>query len=96
MKYKNIPYIMIFVLLASLIAIPAIAEEEDEDIRRITKEEAKTLIDKEGVTIVDVRYTKNWKKSEQKIAGAVREDPNELGSWTEKYSKDHMIILYCD
>jgi hypothetical protein len=71
-----------FVLVAYLITVPAFAKEEDEDIRRITKEEAKTLINNEDITIIDVRYTKNWNKSEQKIAGAVRENPNELGSRT--------------
>lgn len=96
MKYKNIFYMLTFVLVAQLITVPAFAEEEDKDIRRITKEEAKTLINNEDITIIDVRYTKNWNKSEQKIAGAVRENPNELGSWTGKYPKDHKIILYCD
>jgi hypothetical protein len=46
--------------------------------------------------LIDVRYEKNWKKSDRKIAGATREHPNEIGSWVGKYTKDHKLILYCD
>jgi hypothetical protein len=66
--------------------------EEDDDIRRISKEEAQKLIGKPDVAIIE----KNWKKSDMKISGAVREHPNELGSWVGKYPKDHTLILYCD
>ena len=74
----------------------AYSVEEDDDIRKISKEEAQQLIGKPNVTIIDVRYEKNWKKSDMKISGAVREHPNELGSWVGKYPKDHTLILYCD
>ena len=61
-----------------------------------TKEELQKIINQPEVTLIDVRYEKNWKKSDMKIAGAVREHPNELGSWVGKYDKDQKIILYCD
>jgi len=95
-RYRYGCCVLIIVLLVPFMLAPALAEEEDEDIRRITKEEANPLIYEKGVPIIDVRYTRNWEKSEQKIAGAVRENPNEISSWTEKYPKDKMIILYCD
>jgi hypothetical protein len=96
MRQTYIYSVAIFILLVPFLAVSATAEEEGDDLRKVTKEEAKVLIYDKGVPIIDVRYNKNWKKSEQKIAGAIRENPNELGSWTKKYPKDEMIILYCD
>jgi hypothetical protein len=81
-------------ILALLVAFPASSIEED--IRRIAKEKVKELIGKPGVTVIDVRYDDSWKQSDMKIAGAVREHPNEIGSWAGKYDKDSTIILYCD
>jgi hypothetical protein len=86
------------VLLAIALCAPVFASEveEDEDIRRMSKEEVRDLIGSPDATIIDVRYEKNWKKSDQKIAGAVRQHPNELGSWAGTYQKDRLIVLYCD
>jgi rhodanese-related sulfurtransferase len=95
MTYKYISHAGAVIILVVMMALPVYAEE-DEDIRRIQKEEVKTLIGKPNVTLIDVRYDKNWKKSDMKIAGAIREHPNEIGSWAGKYAKDRMIILYCD
>lgn len=82
------------IILVLLVALHASAAEED--IRRIPKEEVKELLGKPGVTLIDVRYDDSWKKSDMKIAGAVREHPNEIGSWVAKYDKNSTIILYCD
>jgi len=67
-----------------------------EHIPRITKEELKPKLGDPAVSIIDVRYGSNWKKSERLISGAVREEPMEVGSWIDKYPKDQMIVLYCD
>lgn len=67
-----------------------------EHIPRITKEELKQKIGEPAVSIIDVRYGPNWKKSDRLIAGAVREEPMEVGSWIHKYPKHQMIVLYCD
>ena len=92
--------ISIFVILCFFISSSSLAvateTEEDEDISKITKEEVQKIIGQPDITVIDVRYEKNWKKSDMKIAGAVREHPNELGSWVDKYDKDHKLILYCD
>ena len=63
---------------------------------KISKEEVQKIIGLPDVTLIDVRYDKNWKKSDMKIASAVREHPNELGSWVGKYKKDQRLILYCN
>ena len=70
--------------------------EELVDIPRILKEDLTTKLGDSTITIIDVRYTPNWKKSDRKIAGAVREDPMELGSWVDRYPRDRMLVLYCD
>jgi len=42
-----------------------------------------------------VRYKKDWTDSDSKIKGAIREDPESIKSWAEKYSKDKTFVLYC-
>jgi hypothetical protein len=80
--------------LSWLVPGPAIAA--DDDAPRITKEELKAKLGDPAVTVIDVRYKANWKKSNQRVAGAVREDPNEISSWAGKYKKDQMLVFYCD
>jgi len=67
-----------------------------EAIPKMTIEELRSRLRDPMLTIIDVRYALNWNKSNRKIPGAVREDPMELGSWTDRYPKDRMIVLYCD
>jgi hypothetical protein len=70
--------------------------EELVDIPRISTEELRDILGDPGTTVIDVRYTPNWKKSDQKILYAVREDPMDLGTWVDRYPRDHRLILYCD
>ena len=65
------------------------------DVPRISKEEFKEKIGAPDVVIVDVRQVKDWTASEYKIKGAVREDPSNINSWSGKYDKDKILILYC-
>jgi rhodanese-related sulfurtransferase len=62
---------------------------------RITKEELKQHLGDPKVVIVDVRAGGDWKKSDRKISGAVREEPNDAGAWAMRYPKDKLIVLYC-
>ena len=77
-----------FVLTALSLALSA-------DVTRITKDELRTLIDKGDVIVVDVRTGRDWKSSEFKIHTAVREDPGQVASWANKYSKDKTLVIYC-
>ncbi|MBI4720736.1 MAG: hypothetical protein HY770_05870 [Chitinivibrionia bacterium] len=86
----------LLVMLALLWTVPASAAAADDDAPRITKEELKTRLGEPALAVIDVRYSPNWKKSGQKIAKAVREDPTEIGSWVGKYRKDQALVLYCD
>ena len=65
------------------------------EVPRMTKEALKTNLDDPDVVIVDVRVEKDWKGSEFKIKGAVRENPSAFSSWADKYPKDKTLVLYC-
>jgi rhodanese-related sulfurtransferase len=47
------------------------------------------------LVIIDVRAQKDWKESDLKIKGAVREDPETVESWANNYSKAKTIVFYC-
>ncbi len=68
--------------------------------------QAATLLDPETlkswlsdpqVMILDVRLPREWDRSDKKIKGAVREDPNEVQTWAPNLPKDKKIVLvlYC-
>lgn len=61
---------------------------------RMTKEELKALLSHPDLIIIDVRYGRAWTGSDSKIQGAVREDPEGLKTWADKYSKDKTIVFY--
>ncbi len=61
----------------------------------MTKEELNTKLDSLDIVIIDVRVGKDWKASEFKIKNAVREDPNNVDAWLNKYAKGKTFILYC-
>jgi len=62
----------------------------------MTKEELKSLLDNPEVAILDVRIADEWKRTNLKIKGAVREDPEkDYRSWASKYPKDKTLVFYC-
>jgi hypothetical protein len=67
----------------------------DTTTPRMTKEELKSRLKEPDLVIIDARLEDEWKKTEWKIAGAVREDPEKLGSWVDKYPKDKTFVFYC-
>jgi len=65
------------------------------EVPRMTKEELKAMLGKPDLIIIDVRTGSDWTGSDLKIKGAVREDPGNIESWANKYSKDKTLVLYC-
>lgn len=61
----------------------------------ITAEELKAKLGSPDITILDVRRAAHWNASDQKIVGAVREDPEAVESWAGKYAKERTLVLYC-
>jgi rhodanese-related sulfurtransferase len=66
-----------------------------DEVPRMTKEQLKALLDDPDVVILDVRTSRDWKGSEKKIKGAIRENPKGFESWAHKYPKDKRLVLYC-
>jgi len=62
---------------------------------RITKDELKALLGNPDLVIVDVRSGGDWTDADSKIQGAIREEPDQINSWANKYSKDKILVLYC-
>ena len=65
------------------------------DVPRMSKEALKERLADPDVIILDVRTGSDWKASEFKIKGAVRESSNNVDSWATKYAKDKTLVLYC-
>ncbi len=80
--------IFIFLIIGATLASSA-------DAPRMTKETLKAMSGNPDLIILDVRLGNEWKESDLKIRGAVREDPENIVSWANKYSKDKTLVLYC-
>jgi rhodanese-related sulfurtransferase len=78
----------VFLLVSFSAAISA-------DVKRMTKEKLKALLEKGDVVVLDVRSGRDWKSSEFKIQKAVRLDVKELASWAKKYPKEKTMVVYC-
>jgi len=91
-KRRSAAFGALIVLLASVLVSPGVSAVEP---LRTTKEELKQRLGKPDIVIVDVRSGGDWKGSERKIAGAVREEANDVGGWEMRYAKDKPIVLYC-
>jgi hypothetical protein len=89
---KRIFIVMIFIFfVAGLLATFAIAA----DVPKMTKDELKAMLGNPDLIVMDVRLGLDWTGSDLKIQGAVREDPNAVESWANKYPKDKTFVFYC-
>ncbi len=86
--------LVILVLGLAIVSMLAPFAAADE-VPRMTKEQLKALLNDPDVVILDVRTSRDWKGSEKKIKGAVRENPKRFKSWAHKYPKDKALVLYC-
>jgi len=65
------------------------------DVPKMTTQALSAVIGKPDVIIIDVRFGRDWTDSDSKIKGAVREDPETIQSWANKYPKDKTLVFYC-
>ena len=65
------------------------------NVPRMSTEQLNEILDNPNLVLLDVRTEKDWGKSDRKIVGAVRVDPNDVDSWAGDYTKDQRIVLYC-
>lgn len=88
----------IFITGALIFVLAGCLQKWTADVKapRLTKEELKLMVGNPDTVIIDVRLDDEWRKSEWKIQGAVREDPEkDFKNWAEKYSKDKTLVFYC-
>jgi hypothetical protein len=68
--------------------------QPNRGIQIISKETLRSKLGQPDMVILDVRFNNQWRVSEYKLPGAVHEDPDDVASWSRKYSKDTRTILY--
>ena len=58
-------------------------------------EQLKAKLDQPDLVILDVRIVSDGRKSDLKISGASRVDPHDVSSWSDKFPKDALVVVYC-
>jgi rhodanese-related sulfurtransferase len=66
-----------------------------QGVSKVSVNELKEMLNKPDITILDVRDVPDWNKSNTKIPNAIRESPDDINSWVEKYDKEQKLIVYC-
>lgn len=66
-----------------------------QDVPRMSPGELAAHLGKADLIVLDVRAEADWKASDKKIQGALREDPRGVGKWAPNYPKEKTIVLYC-
>ncbi len=87
---KNVVFGSILILMGLLSSVVYSQEPP-----KISKEELRTMLDNPNVLILDVRIKDEWRASGKKIQGAIRENPEEVRLWLNKYPKDKTLVFYC-
>ncbi len=63
--------------------------------RTIAPNDLKSLLEKQTVTLLDVRRKADYEVSDAKLPGARWLDPEQLSEWSRSISKDRDVVLYC-
>jgi len=87
--------LFIAVLFIFLLSGVVMLFAQSGDVPRMTKEALSAVMGKPDVIIIDVRHGTGWSDSDLKIKGALREDPDAVQSWVNKYPKDKTLVFYC-
>lgn len=82
-------------LSVAVMGVFALAAMAGDDAPRMTREELKALLGDSNLVVLDVRTQGHWAATEEKITGAIRENPDGFESWADKYSKEKTLVLYC-
>ncbi len=71
-----------------------LADARGAEVPRMSPDELRMMLGNPEVVIIDVRIGESWENSPKKIKGAIREDPNNVESWADKYRRDMTVVLY--
>lgn len=66
-----------------------------DPVPRMSADELKSHLGEDAPLILDVRANWDWAGSNDKIVGAERVDPGDVGQWADNYVKGKVIVLYC-
>ncbi|MGA2519006.1 MAG: rhodanese-related (seleno)protein [Thermodesulfobacteriota bacterium] len=96
-KKKTAVALVLIFLFAAVLCKLALAMGKGVEAPRMTKEELKAslLLGNPDLTVLDVRTSGEWGVSKEKIQGAIREDPENVKTWSNHYSKHKTLVLYC-
>jgi len=86
--------LMAAAIFFSGLELPVSAMGKSVDAPRMTPEELRSLLGGPDVVVLDVRVGDEWAKSNKKIQGAVREDPEKYNQWAVKYPKEKTLVFY--
>jgi rhodanese-related sulfurtransferase len=89
-KWVSLVAVGIFIVLIGCTKI-----QSAQDVPRVSKDQLKANLGSPGLVLIDVRTESDWKKSNEKITGAVRMDPETVDAWAATLPKEKEIILYC-
>lgn len=64
-------------------------------VPRMSTDELKSHLGDEDLIVLDVRASRDWNGSNDKIDGAQRIDQRKLGQWVDDHAKGKTIVLYC-
>ena len=91
-KIRSLVIVLLCIAGFTVMAATVFAQGE---IPRISKEEARELLDDPEVIFLDVRLGSDWQASQFKIEGAVNENPGAVDQWAGDYGTSETYILYC-
>lgn len=92
---------VLFVLIAFLAAgttVVAAAGAKDVRPRVVSAEKLKNMLvgpEKGNLIVVDVRLASSWAKSDRKIVGAFRGDPDHRDAWASQLPRQKTLVFYC-
>jgi hypothetical protein len=91
--------VVLLILVAFFLGFSSVCYAEEingvSKVPRMGIDELKGRLTDAQVVVIDVRSPHDWDDSTTMIKGAIRENPEEVDRWKDKYSKDNVIALYC-
>jgi rhodanese-related sulfurtransferase len=94
MRLRIQTWLVLWVLLTVLV-VPAAGRAASDDQQYINPDALKGMLGAPDLLIIDVRQPHDWINSDQKIQGAVRQEPADVATWGPNLPKNKKIVLYC-
>jgi rhodanese-related sulfurtransferase len=82
-------------IVSSMILLTISLAAAAAPVPRISADELKSRLGEESLIVLDVRASRDWNGSDDKIDGAQRIDQRELSQWVDNHAKGKTIVFYC-